>query len=203
MAFNLYISNIVVLATTHNPSILSEEWLDKYQIIPRAKLVIRTPELSIMESEQLHMVGEAQRIQFSAKKFDADTIKSCANAALKYLETLPHIPYRAIGYNFHYVDKNSQRSFPVATRISGRNIGDILSLPLTDQGFVVYWQDQEARCRLSLEIGENKRKEMIFNFNFEPLPEGSNSAIKNLSQFEPFFSKSKELVQLLDSNWGG
>ena len=203
MSVQTHIANIVILANSHNPSILSAEWLDKYSIMPGATLKIQVPDVSIMETNSINMIADQNRLQFVVKEFSEEGIKQCQIAAIKYFETLPHLPYQAIGYNFHYFLAERSLPLPINTKLADKDLAELLGVKLTSQGLLVYWQDQEAQCRLSLEAGQYKDKvpEIIFNFHFEPISDCAE-AKRHLEKFTLLYFRCRELANLLDSEMG-
>jgi len=96
---------IVIVARNHNPSILNPDFLRYNDIVPRdwqvAKPPICTEPVSqVVFQSGVNIVAEFEKLSFSesfqAKPTEASAI---AGIASKYLSTLPHVDYRAVGIN--------------------------------------------------------------------------------------------------------
>lgn len=119
---NITLTNfsIVVLAQAHNPSILNPDFLKNNNIVnptftPKS-VVCTMPVAQVVYDEGISIVAEFERLQF------IDTIPEripggspIPEIAVRYVDTLPHVRYTAVGINFigHYLfgDKESSRSF--------------------------------------------------------------------------------------------
>lgn len=103
-------ASVVLIARVHNPSIINVDFLRKKKIIPLGwKVDAGSPLVSPLlahvgfgkfqlevNPEQFTLVEKAE--QLTSKRFpDSDELYQCAK---KYVETLPHIPHKAIGFNW-------------------------------------------------------------------------------------------------------
>lgn len=97
--------SIVVLAQAHNPTILNPDFLRNNQIVSEAwtpKTVICTqPVAQVVYEEGISIVAEFERLQF------VDTVVNripetspLPEIAIGYIQTLPHVRYKAVGLNF-------------------------------------------------------------------------------------------------------
>ena len=104
MKFVALNTSVVVLATTHNPSILHPSFLTSQGIVPEdwqlsEEPPICTPGISVTKfANGIVFVAERNRLMI---RDDAPAEpKSIGTLALRYLEKLPHVRYSAIGVNF-------------------------------------------------------------------------------------------------------
>ncbi len=118
MNFNLDNFSIVVLAQAHNPSILNPDFLKNNGIIApsfKPNNVICTPPLSqVSYIEGLSIVAEFEKLQFIDIKKERIPFESpIPEIAIKYIKTLPHVQYTAVGLNFkaHYYCKDKEFAF--------------------------------------------------------------------------------------------
>lgn len=97
---------IAVLAEQHNPSLLHPSFLKFQGIVPERwetkKPPICTPAFSVVEYQSgVAFVVEPDKLQVTKSPPTDDPTKSeLPNYTWKYVSTLEHVPYRAIGINF-------------------------------------------------------------------------------------------------------
>jgi len=99
---------IVVLAEDHNPSILHPSFLKAQGIVPAdwklaaAEPVICTPPFSMVKFDNdMVFTVENKKLQVIDNRPENKPGQSMAPKLLaKYMETLPHVHYKAIGINF-------------------------------------------------------------------------------------------------------
>ena len=98
----------MVVADQHNPSILNPDWLVKTKIIhPEWKLAdspITTPlfaRCSYINKVQLILEPNKLTVD-SITEDDHDLSGELPRIVSKYVDSLPHIPYRQIGNNFRF-----------------------------------------------------------------------------------------------------
>lgn len=115
MNFNLDNFSIVVLAQAHNPSILNPDFLRSQGIIEsffKPTNVICTPPIAQVSYEEgITIMAEFEKLQFidtSAKRIPFDS--PISDITIKYIKTLPHVRYTAVGLNFagHYLCKDKE-----------------------------------------------------------------------------------------------
>jgi len=101
-------SSCVVVADQHNPSILNPDWLVKTKIIhPEWKLAdpsITTPlfaRSSYINNVQLILEPDKLTVD-STTMDDHDLSGELPRIVRKYVDSLPHIPYKQIGNNFRF-----------------------------------------------------------------------------------------------------
>lgn len=101
-------SSCVVVADQHNPSILNPDWLVKTKIIrPEWKLAdpsITTPlfaRCSYVNKVQLILEPNKLTVD-SITVDDHDLSDELPRIVRKYVDSLPHIPYKQIGSNFRF-----------------------------------------------------------------------------------------------------
>jgi hypothetical protein len=102
--FSLATANIVVLARSFNPSIISKEWLYNKNIIKDSiKNFVHTPVLSFVETDILSLVVESERAQISLKNTSTENIEALAKITEKLVSILPETPYVSVGFNYDFL----------------------------------------------------------------------------------------------------
>ena len=113
MEITLQNVNIVLLADAHNPSILSPQWIrEKLDVKEKYKEFVNTPQFSLFDAEKFVLIVDSQRLQLTIKKNEENEISQnnleyLYTIAAKYVKTLPHIPYNALGLNFIFTTRAS------------------------------------------------------------------------------------------------
>ncbi len=103
-------ASVVLVARVHNPSIINADFLRQSNIIPRdwsdrSEDSLVTPVVSKVDFDKLQLevnpgrltVSEKVRQAMQAKLPSSENLYRCVK---KYVEVLPHIPYKAMGINW-------------------------------------------------------------------------------------------------------
>ena len=103
MEISLRVANIVILANTHNPSIISKEWLKEREVIEEAVVnFTHTPVFSIVETNNFLFIVNPDRLEISIKSTTTENMENLPRIVKKYINRLPETPYTAIGFNYIY-----------------------------------------------------------------------------------------------------
>jgi hypothetical protein len=165
MNFNLDNFSIVVLAQAHNPSILNPDFLKNNGIIDplfKPNNVICTPPLSqVSYIEGLSIVAEFEKLQFIDIKKERIPFESpIPEIAIKYIKTLPHVQYTAVGLNFkaHYYckDKEIALSF-LPDKFLKDGIWNSYGDHLSTVGLKFIYQLKNIKCTINMDTGSISR----------------------------------------------
>jgi len=148
-----------------------------------------------VHSDIVEMVADPQRVQFSAMELNEKGLKHCVSAARLYFKTLPHIPYKAFGFNFHYLVEEVDPTESVEIFIKGEDLKKEILPLVSKNGFISHWSEMEANCRVTLEPKGNKGPELMFNFHYELDDTVMDKVDVGLSNHVSFFKRSRELAQ--------
>lgn len=101
--------SVVIVANSNNPTILNQDFLYHNGIVPKDWTLeknmppVMTPAVSQITFENgFKVMAELNRIlfeQFTVPLKEEDIV--CADIAKRYLRTVPHVPYTAVGINLH------------------------------------------------------------------------------------------------------
>lgn len=124
MDWNLLQFNLVVLASDNNPTILNPDFLKYRGIVPGelkmelAGPAITTPAFATVQyNNGIVVTVEPQKIQV-ADNSQTPPDKSNAQYILKrYVETVPHVNYTAVGINFRLMHLNEDPNNLIATHL--------------------------------------------------------------------------------------
>lgn len=199
MEIKLRRADIVIVASAHNPSIVSPQWLKKKNLIVEdPKQFVHTPDFSLFDSETFSIVIDRERLQITAKKQDRGTLKSLAIIGSRYINLLPHVPYRSLGLNFVWLAESNEGEVIPKIDIS---IGFINNLPsiLTDHelnyGCIIYARKDPYLLKLIIEPrGKNT---LVYNFNYHHGVGRLNKdkISEHISNFMSLYENSKEIVE--------
>lgn len=98
-------TNLVILAKSHNPTIVSKDWLKLRKIVEDKENFTKfthTPILSFVETENFRFIVDPDRLQISITKINEENIKNLPIITEKYINQLPETSYTAIGLNYNY-----------------------------------------------------------------------------------------------------
>lgn len=157
-------ADIVLIAGAHNPSILSPEWLKRHCGLAMEPLsFVHTPEFSLFDAPELQLVSDSARLQIAAKNGADATLHLISEVARGYIEALPHIPYRALGFNvICLVSETASAPVHLSLSANGRPADNLPGYE-TQCGGLLYGQGADHRLKVLVERGEG---EWSFGFNF-------------------------------------
>ena len=103
----LHSASVVILAESHNPTILNKDFLVVHSIVPKEWSVVETvvtPMLSVVRyANGIKFQVDGQRLEIVEecdlpfRKYTSDRLYKLA---ISYVDTLPHVPYRGLGINY-------------------------------------------------------------------------------------------------------
>lgn len=166
MTIKLKRADIVILASSHNPSIISPQWLKDNSLITEDPInFMHTLDFSLFESESFLLVVDRQRLQITAKKQDEESLRTLADFCSKYIKLLAHIPYQAFGLNFIWSIENGKEGRPkIEIRIDKSNFAPVFEGHEVNYGGIIYARKEPYLLKLVIEPeGENA---LMNNFNY-------------------------------------
>lgn len=201
MGIHLLSADIVILASTHNPSIMSPEWLKNKGILAETPTnFIHTPDFFLFESESYRITLDRVRLQIIATQPErADmSLKSVTRIASAYISSLPELPYTALGLNFEWsMASDAELTTPeIDLRLdSGKAWETILDGHTLTFGGIVY--ARRDPYILSLTITPRESGVLIYNFNYHHEVAGiSPDAILNyVAEFSNLCHHSLKVVR--------
>ncbi|MDO8438278.1 MAG: hypothetical protein Q7S69_09025 [Nitrosomonadaceae bacterium] len=94
----------VIVSDGNNPRILNQDFLERNDIVPagwKEKQVIVTPPFSLVEYEGFSVQMEENKLSITAKNVSSFAWDQLLpKVAIRLLEVLPHVSYKAVGLNF-------------------------------------------------------------------------------------------------------
>ena len=93
-------ASIVVLADSHNPTIVTKEWLARKEILAETPVdFTHTPYFSSVETTNFILYVDPQRLRVDAKNINQVSLSGLPEIIKKYVEKLSEVPYSAVVYN--------------------------------------------------------------------------------------------------------
>jgi hypothetical protein len=109
---------MVVLARAFNPSIFSQEWLLKNELVEGGfgETSVTTPVASQHAVGNLGILVIPDRLQVTYPPGDDGALAKAQTLVCGVAQRLPHTPIHAIGVNFNYIIEIQQERFHLALR---------------------------------------------------------------------------------------
>ena len=204
----LTVSNIVVVADKFNPSLFSQVWLDKYEILTEKEYKgdqIYTPVFAQAQSDTFSLQVWPERLQFAYKGDEEDATDLICSKVGKIVELLPHTPYKALGINFtwHIWIDDDLRFADFDRSIFWNNSALHSSFDSEDARFGGYFSKDvlETRLRLDIKPIVKKDKEVLqaaFNFQVD-LTKGHAVELtqKSLRNWNTLKNNSEEISDVI------
>lgn len=207
-------SSCVLVADQHNPSILNPDWLVKTEIIdPEWKLAdpsITTPLLArCFYVNKVQLVLEPNKLTVSSLPEDNNGLSGeLPRIVRKYVESLPHIPYKQLGNNFRFSTDMQDVLSKLKTKLikeGNWNTDDISKIKTTFQYFC-----NGYRVNLTVEssdAGEESRNSkeastLILDFNYHRELDDLSSLIHGIdswqNDYEDAMKRTKKIVEGID-----
>jgi len=191
-------SNIVILASAHNPSIINPQWLkDKNLIKEDPTNFASTPEFSVFESETYSLLVDRNRLQIAIKNDEDNSLNFLPKIASTYIELLPHIPYKSIGFNFDwFYDKSNKKNILEYNIKIGNSIGlsNILDDYKINYGGIIHAEGKNHNLKLILEPPSETLQKFNFNYHHDIQDLNVKDMVEVVGNFLNVHKHSKEVV---------
>ena len=212
MTLSLLQTSVVVLADSHNPTILHPHFLQSQGIVPKelelAEAPVCTPPLAIVKFKNgLVLTADLAKLQVQDNSPTAQVSSSLVpECAGMYLRALPHVRYRAIGLNFTgAVDaQNPERDVIERFLKAGPWLSEDRAPTSMGLRLVYLVDDSALTLQLSIDPGtigkdEGKtRRAIVIRANFHSDVNDTStpdSAIHAISRFADCYSQFRELSE--------
>lgn len=192
MEFSLIGANIVVLAKSHNPSIVSKEWLTQNKIITEQILgFTHLPVVSVIDTNNFNLMVDQDRLQLSLKKVDQKNLETLPQIISKYINQLPETPYTAIGFNYNYRLENAQKKLKDVFLINDERLTEIFSEDYAFGGIIKFVSGDFVVIFKSTQTGD---KEIRGDFNFHFKSSKRGEITKKLSEHSETKKRAEKIL---------
>lgn len=160
--------SVVILAQSHNPSIISPDWVrSTLSINEKGQNFVHTPPFSLFDSASFLLTVDTDRWDLVSKVLDDAHILLCGRAAGAYFRTLPHIPYKRLGMNYIWAYSPSLKGehLPqISLKINEIDPNEILDAKSVRCGGTVEGDFKDYTLKLTMHYEGDQI--LIFNYNF-------------------------------------
>ena len=194
-------ANVILLAQSHNPSILSPAWIQQNRIVEESpENFVHTPVFSLYQSGTFRLMVEQEKFQLMLRVLSEVNLQALQEASSRYIQTLPHVPYKAVGLNFTWLataerpEEEEQQFFPGSERL--RNAfpeGEVKT------GTFLYNIIQGYRLRLLVEPRWQTKGDLGLDFNYHFDASSAEEALGALSRLPACFSGTEQVGRHLFS----
>lgn len=214
MAIELARSNVVVAAHQFNPSIFSQIWLVRHDILGeddfRDGCVFSDMAVNVRSREFDLMVVPPQ-LQFVPKVSSEAEAELVATRVGTMIRALPHTPYGGVGLNFLWrVQPEDADIYALSRRLFYLPDSPVFEAFATDEArFGAYVSKNTLGCRLKLDIkpithrSKNVVTELLqfaFNYHLDLPDEGEDVAVRAIVEhLERWDEAREEAVQIVQS----
>lgn len=201
MGIQLLSADIVILASMHNPSIMSPEWIrNKGLLAENPTNFVHTPDFFLFESESYRLTLDRVRLQIMATQPEREdsSLNSITRIASTYISSLPEIPYTALGLNFEWsMSSDTELTTPkIALRLdSGKDWGAILDGHTLTFGGIVYARKEPYILSLTIIPRENGLLVYDFNYHHEVSGMSPDAILNYIAEFPNLCHHSMNVVR--------
>lgn len=160
--------SVVIIAQSHNPSIISPDWVrGSLSIDEKEQDFVHTPPFSLFDSASFLLTVDADRWQLVPKVLDDAHISLCGQIASEYFRALPHIPYKSLGLNYIWgYSPNLKRGHlpQISLKINEISPSEILHVENARYGGTIEVGFKKYIMKLTMNYRDEKT--LIFNYNF-------------------------------------
>ena len=171
--------SVVLTANVFNPSIFTEKWMARNELLPEADMVgmrVFSPEVVQFQTARMQVLITPPKVQISFQLSDEQSALQALAFLSKTTELLPHTPFRGLGLNFDYFvaqpEGHDFRGFNRA--LFGYSENPLFrEFDTADARFGGYFSKNHGQARLKLDIkpvtiteSSADRELLLFSFNF-------------------------------------
>lgn len=194
-------ANIVIIAHSHNPSIVSPDWICKVLGIGETAInFLNTPAFSSFESDSFSLTVDQDRWQLTLKRLTESRIAECIGAAGRYVTVLEHIPYAALGMNFvwKYSPSVSSKGLPkLEVRIGDLDPKTVFSEQQLVYGATLVIDFQSHLLRINMAYDGGTAIVLSENFHFDVSAQDASGIAKIIGSLAVLRAKSEEYARRL------
>ena len=175
-------ASIVFLARDQDPSIVTKDWLIKNEILAEEPLeFVHTSKYSSVDTRELSLTVDPQRVIAQLKIISPDSLSELPLMMKKYVEKLPTVQFRAIGFNSKWQVRDVILA-EILKPIFGGN-SDLFTNVIGEQhlvGGILLWKHDAFQVRLT---AEPKSPKAGIDFNFHSDVVELNDLYERLNEF--------------------
>lgn len=206
-------SAIVLTAKIFNPSIFSETWLVKNDVVNADELVglkLFSPEVTQFQTSDVEVIVIPPKLQIRFGIHEKNDFSKPLKVASRTVELLPNTPYQALGVNFDFflVPPLGRTFLEYDRALLGTGPSRLLEeFSSEDARFGRYFSKDHETSRLKFEIkpviaGPAKNELLNFSFNFHhelemhELADRKEKILEAILRWKEYKAYAEHLVEL-------
>lgn len=215
MTLELAGASAVVVAHQFNPSVVSEVWLTRHELLAEEEKepgCVFTDAIVNVRSKGFNLLVTPDQLQFAFRVPSEQQCDLLLQKLGKIVDLLPHVPYHALGLNFVWLFRSEPQRVEEVTRrlffIGNRPI--FRHFDTEDAQFGTYLSKNSIGCRLKLDIkpviaqsiNENQVRmgpavNLSFNFHLDILGDENPPALIRslLAQWDEAKQEAEEIAR--------
>lgn len=196
-------ANVVIIASSFNPSIVSKDWLINKGVVKELpKNFTHTPGFSFFESENFKITLLPDRFQLELKKIDELNLKELAPIAERFVTSLPETPYTAVGTNYLWqaeaeAGEDIDKILKEIITFNWERSKSVFREEDTSLGGTVWLNHNGFLMRLSIVPDLERKKYILCDFNYHANIVGVEELKEMLSKSPEALTHSSEIVKEL------
>lgn len=201
MNANLTGANIVIVASSFNPSIVSKDWLFSKGIINEpSKNFTHTPGFSFFESEHYSMTLLPERFLLELKNEYQTRFTELISITERFVSRLPETPYTAIGTNYTWQTetlskRDVEKKLEDIFTFNRDRFSKIFKQQEVRIGTTVWLNHESFFVKLSIEPHLETMKHILCNFNYHANIKGSDELNERLAKIPVTLTHSENIVK--------
>lgn len=198
MEIKLYKASIIIIASSHNPSILSPQWFSDNKLHDKKpEKFVNTDDFSFLDFEDLSVIADKNRVNINAKLLNTQTLKKISEISAQYIKLLQHNPYKALGLNFGW--KVNSDNIKIDLNINGntkKDVSHFLEGNKIEFGGIIYAKKESFNLSIRIEPQANI---ILNNFNYHHNIENLyiEKIVSFIENYESLFNYSKHFLEKL------
>jgi hypothetical protein len=193
--------SVVILAQSHNPSIISPDWVRSTLLIDeKEQNFIHTPPFSLFDSASFLLTVDADRWELVPKVLDDAHILLCGRVAGAYFRTLSHIPYKKLGLNYIWAYSPSLKGehLPqISLKINGINPNEIFRAKSVRYGGTVEMDFKDYILKLTMNYRVDKTLEFNYNFSHDIQNWSTQKRVGVANRLLSLKARSQEMTNMI------
>ena len=197
----LHRASVVILAQSHNPSIISPDWVrSTLSTNEKEQNFVHTPPFSLFDSASFLLTVDTNRWELISKILDDAHILLCGRAAGAYFQALAHIPYKRLGLNYiwSYSPSLEGEHLPqISLKINEIDPSEILRAKSVRYGGTVEVNFKDYILRLTMNYKGDKTLRFNYNFSHDIQDWSTRKRVGAANTFLSLKARSQEMTKAI------
>lgn len=193
-------ANVVVIASSFNPSIVTKDWLLSKGIVKEhPEDFTHTPGFSFYKSENFAITLFPDRLQLELRKINQNNIEELTTTAKRFISFLPETPYVAVGTNYRWqieglTEGDIKDKLRELFTFNWNKFPGLFSEKEVTLGLLMWQKYNKFLMRLTIEPNLRTMIHILCSFNYHANIRGSEEVQQRLAETHLTLSHSKSVV---------